>query len=431
MGRLENFIPALKKARIEVQNNKTCVTVGANNPLPVDDKLVPFLKQINGHFSLREIFSFLNKKNIPISMEKSLNLIQVLAKRDYLHNSTDFLKTYDPKANPVASKHNPHLNNLKHSYFSQERLIALVQKTTLFLKCERVVAEKILNHASLENVQEGIKLLKEGSKSPYFYILLAGEVGVYKNKSCLAYLTPLSVFGESAAIFEKERNADVITSSPCWLLKIDASQIVNTQAPETFEAFSGLKSRLVLNQTLAANPLFQNVPSDVLQLFISKCRIEKYAKEQKIITQGETSGDFYFLLKGSVTVMKDGIPVTSLSEGDYFGEVAAMFHEPRTATILTESNCTVLVLNQQSLFEILCSHFRLAVSIEKTAQKRKDSTDNVLNLFEDTFVPTNPSVPSSKETIEFDIDDKFLEVTDTHFDLEVLDFSNLDEEDAS
>lgn len=430
MGRLENFIPTLKKARIEIQNNKTCISVGANNPLPVEEDLVPFLKQVNGHFSLREIFSFLNKKNQPIHIERSLNLMQILAKRDYLYNSGDFIKAYDPNSTPVVAKHNPHLNNLKQSYFSHERLVGLVQKTTLFSQCERKTAERILEHSSLENVQEGIKLLKEGTKSSDFYILLAGEVGVFKKKACLAHLTPLSVFGESAAIFDKERNADIITTSPCWLLKIDAHQLVDTKAPESFEAFNGLKSQLILNQTIASNPLFQNVPSDVLQLFISHCRIEKYAKEQSIITQGDMSGDFYFVLKGSVAIIKDSVPVTSLGEGEHFGEVAAMFHEPRTATVLTETNCTLLVLNQKSLFEVLCSHFRLAVSIERTAQKRKSSKDNVLNLFEDTFVPEDSQSIVPQKTMEFEIDDEFLEATDTHFDLELFDFSKIDE-DAS
>ncbi|MCJ8277584.1 MAG: cyclic nucleotide-binding domain-containing protein [Bdellovibrionales bacterium] len=423
MGRLENYIPALNKVRIEQINNKTVISFGANTPFPIEEELIPFVKQLNGHLSLREVFSFLNRKGLPIHIEKSLKLLELFAKRDYLINSADFLRAYDPKSKKAAppAKRSPHLNNLSHSYFSKERLVGLIQKTTLFSQCERAVAENILTHSTLENVQEGIKILKEGTTSSDFYILLAGEVGIYKNRECLAYLTPLSVFGESAAVFEKVRNADVITTNTCWLLKINASKLVNTQSPETFEAYKGLKSKLILNQTLAANPLFQNVPSDVMQLFISQCRIEKYAKEQSIISQGETSGDFYFILQGSVSIIKDGIPVTSLSEGDHFGEVAAVFHQPRTASVLTESNSTFLVLSQKSLFDVLCSHFKLAIAVEQKASARMKSTSNVMSLFEEDFTASEPI--NDEVSSVFQIDEKFLETTDTHFELEVIDYT--------
>ncbi|MCB0379297.1 MAG: cyclic nucleotide-binding domain-containing protein [Bdellovibrionales bacterium] len=432
MGRLENFIPMFQKVRFEVHEEKAFVAMDGQMPLPVDGDLLPFLGKINGHLSLREIFLFLNKKEEPIRVEKSLETLLELAKRKFLTNGEEYIKLYTGAGQSVATRHNPQLNNLSHGYFSHERLVVLLQKTTLFLKCHRDTAEQILKHASLENVQENIKVIREGTRDHHFFILLAGEVGVYRMGRCLANLTPLAVFGESAAVFNQARNADVITTSPCWLLKIDVSQLVDTEDQDTFEAFNGLKSRLILNQTLSANPLFKNVPSDILQLFISKCRLEKHSKEQTIIQQGDTSGDFYFILKGSVSVIKDGMPMTSLGEGEHFGEVAAVFHEPRTASVVTETECVFLALNHSALFDVLCSHFRLAIDIEKTAEDRKKSESDVMSLFEDTVVPTDKTKTFdelSSISHKMEVDDEFLEITQTNFDMEVLDFSLVSIED--
>jgi CRP-like cAMP-binding protein len=216
-------------------------------------------------------------------------------------------------------------------------------------------------------------------------------------------------------------------------LQIDANKIIDTKSPESFEAFKGLKSRLILNQTLAANPLFRSLPTDVMQFFISKCRIEKYGREQVVIEQGETSGDFYFILQGSVSIVKDGIPVTSLAEGDHFGEVAAMFREPRTATVLCETACTFLVLNQKSLMEVLASHFRLAIDIEKTARHRKKSTSNILQIFETVDTSEEDTHVSYQEFSDsLGIDEDFLDASQSNFELELVDFSiSVDDEEAS
>ncbi len=431
MGRLENFIPKLEKFKIEEGGGIAVVQFNGKDSFPVGPETLSFLKQINGHLSLREIFLFLNEKKAFFSIDKCIEMLRHLGNLGVMDNADDFFHVLH--GSKAGRSHNPKASRLKEDYFSQERLIALIQKTTLFLQCDRSIAESILKESKLLKVPAGEKLINQGTKSTYFFVLLAGEVGVFRGSECLASLGPLTVFGESAAIFNQPRNADVKTQEESWVLRIDASQIVDTKSPESFEAFKGLKSRLILNQTLAANPLFRSLPTDVMQFFISKCRIEKYGREQIVIEQGETSGDFYFILKGSVSVIKDGIPVTSLGEGNHFGEVAAMFNEPRTATVLCETSCAFLVLNQKSLMEVLASHFRLAVDIERTAKLRRNSKGNVLQIFEDI---DSTEEDTAVTVVEFSgsmaIDEDFLEASQSNFEMELVDFSEYsDDEEAS
>jgi CRP-like cAMP-binding protein len=430
MSRIENFIPQLKKHRIQDRGDMLFLEFDKINAITLEKDIYSFIKQINGHLSLNEIFMFLNKKGISFSIEKSLDILQTLAEQDLLTNTEDYFKI---NSKPVSLKKvEKKGSELDENFFSQERLIGLIQKTTLFLECDRKTAINILSHSRLEKIKQSVQIIENGSKSPYFYIILTGEVGVYLKGECLTSLGALSVFGESAAIFDHLRNADVIASEDSWLLKVDASELVDTNSLESFDAYKGLKSRLILNQSLSANPLFQKIPNDTLQLFIAKCRIEKWGKEQTVVEQDTSSGDFYLILNGSVSVIKNGVPVTSLKEGDHFGEIAAIFNEPRTATILTESICTLLVLNQKALFEVLCSHFRLAIDIEKTAQKRWKSSANILDIFEEDFSESEEHL--NKENLlssEFTIDEDFYETSHVNYQLEVLDHSKAKKTKAS
>ena len=423
MGRLENFIPHLKPFKVQSGGGVNLLQFEDKDSMLIEEDVVPFIKQINGHLSLREIFLFLNEKGQRFSIDHSVAMLKHLAETGVMINGEDFDLVLHGKEKSVT---HPKASRVDSSYFSRERLIGLIQKTTLFLKCDRSTAEQLLENAELQKWDPGQKIIEKGSKSSFFYVLLTGEVGVFRDHEILASLGPLSVFGESAAIFDRPRNADVKVTLPSWILKIDANKVVDTSSPDSFEAYKGLKSRLILNQTLAANPLFRTIPTDVLQFFISKCRIEKYGKEQIVVEQGTPGNEFFFILQGSVSVIKDGIPVTSLAEGDHFGEVAAMFKEPRTANVITELKSTFLVMNQQSFFEVLCSHFKLAIDIERTAKSRKNSKGNILQIFDDNYeqdVDTNVVHIADLEKTSFDIDADFLEVSQSNFELELVDFS--------
>lgn len=57
----------------------------------------------------------------------------------------------------------------------------------------------------------------------------------------------------------------------------------------------------------------------------------------------------YFLLKGEVSLTARGKPVGSVRRGEIFGEMGAITHEPRSATALAQTDCTVISLDDRQL----------------------------------------------------------------------------------
>ena len=72
----------------------------------------------------------------------------------------------------------------------------------------------------------------------------------------------------------------------------------------------------------------------------------RYAKGSTICAEGEPGDAMYLIFKGSVVITKKGWkePVARLKEGDFFGEMALLFGEPRSATVTTEGELDAFCL---------------------------------------------------------------------------------------
>ena len=72
----------------------------------------------------------------------------------------------------------------------------------------------------------------------------------------------------------------------------------------------------------------------------------RYAKGSVVCVEGEVGDALYLIFKGAVVVSKRGRPepVARLKDGDFFGEMALLFGEPRSATVTTETEAEVFCL---------------------------------------------------------------------------------------
>ena len=69
--------------------------------------------------------------------------------------------------------------------------------------------------------------------------------------------------------------------------------------------------------------------------------------------QGERGREFFVLLKGEVDVSQNGEHVQTLSEGDFFGEIALISDEPRTATLTAKGPIRALVITDRAFRSLI------------------------------------------------------------------------------
>jgi len=127
-------------------------------------------------------------------------------------------------------------------------------------------------------------------------------------------------------------------------------------------------------------PLFSNLSQKHLK------EIAKYAdqvgveRERALAQEGKKGWEFIFIVDGKARVEKKGKLIRQLSGGDFFGEISLIDGEPRTATVIAETDMTLLIVHkrffdhllntipglQKKMLVSLCKYLRRA---EKTANE--------------------------------------------------------------
>jgi CRP-like cAMP-binding protein len=69
--------------------------------------------------------------------------------------------------------------------------------------------------------------------------------------------------------------------------------------------------------------------------------------------EGDRGREFFVLVEGSVGVQRHGETVNTLSDGDFFGEIALVSGRPRTATVTATSPVRALVVTEQAFATLL------------------------------------------------------------------------------
>lgn len=132
--------------------------------------------------------------------------------------------------------------------------------------------------------------------------------------------------------------------------------------------------------TLAAVPLFANIPQQELIKLAALARQENYPKNAEIMAEGDRSSGLYILLSGKVKVVlrsEEGkeIILAILNPTEFFGEMALLDDAPRSADIVAMAPTTVLVIAKQEFKTWLQRQPDMAFVIIKTLAQRLREAD--------------------------------------------------------
>ncbi|MBY0383842.1 cyclic nucleotide-binding domain-containing protein, partial [bacterium] len=362
MGRLENLQPAIKPGRFKKE--------GIHSLYSFDDKILrdlslkpshqQFLELSKGSYSIKEICMFIYDRHKDFSFTDLYLQIESWAAAGVFKNSEEISDAIHQKREsikpPVFTKS-----------LSAHELSVHLRKVSLFSNLPPALIQSIIAASTQQMYKMGEVIIKKDSIGEDSYVVLGGSVGVYSDLSqnlLIATLPPLSVFGESAAVSNKKRTADVAALSDSLILTVNLKKIIEPQ--DGADLNKNIRVRLVFSQLMKTHPIFRNFPGDVIQMLLGSCRVEKAPAHKTILQQGEKGKDFYFILSGNVQSVKDRMPEARLSLGSYFGEVGVLQRQVRTASVVTETECTFLVLSERNFIGLLASNFVLALEIERS-----------------------------------------------------------------
>jgi sigma-B regulation protein RsbU (phosphoserine phosphatase) len=113
--------------------------------------------------------------------------------------------------------------------------------------------------------------------------------------------------------------------------------------------------------TLASCALFEDVDRSVLQSLLTKGTFRDIYEGDILVKPGDENHDLYLLLSGSLKVFLDsdrGLQVAPdlgfpISPGECIGEMSIIEHKPVSAYVRAETDCRLLVINEQIFWDEL------------------------------------------------------------------------------
>ena len=100
-------------------------------------------------------------------------------------------------------------------------------------------------------------------------------------------------------------------------------------------------------------PMFSNLSQRHLRE-IGKHADQVKVEAGRVLAQQEKKGwEFIFIVEGKARVEKDGKVINQLAAGDFFGEISLIDGEPRTATVISGTDMTLLVVDKRSFDHLL------------------------------------------------------------------------------
>lgn len=118
--------------------------------------------------------------------------------------------------------------------------------------------------------------------------------------------------------------------------------------------------------------MFAGLDRKRLQAIGAKLKPMLATPGERVVAKGERGGAMYFVAAGEVEVRLDRGPVV-LKSGDFFGELALLRRQPRTADVVAKGYCHLLVLEARDYRRFLRANPDLRAEIEKTATARMQS----------------------------------------------------------
>jgi glucose-6-phosphate 1-dehydrogenase len=118
-------------------------------------------------------------------------------------------------------------------------------------------------------------------------------------------------------------------------------------------------------------PLFQGCDAVALNNLAMMLKPEVAGAGDMIIRKGEVGTTMYIICRGQAEVLDgSGKHLATLQEGDFFGELALLFSQPRAASIRAVTPCDLFVLDKADFDRVAKDDPKFLDSLMEVARKR-------------------------------------------------------------
>ncbi|CAK8720828.1 MAG: protein of unknown function (DUF4388) [Candidatus Electronema aureum] len=175
------------------------------------------------------------------------------------------------------------------------------------------------------------------------------------------------LYGDLVKIIIKYERADqipdcLISCTGCTgSLRLEHNRNRKT-GPEQEALLNSNKELSTLLDELSRFPFFQIISHESLAELLRHAELEEFKKDDIIIRQGAPGSKLYIVAEGKVSILNDtGISISTLEQGEVFGEMSLICDENIGATVQAAMDCKILSVHHR--------HFQLVLDRYPTMQR--------------------------------------------------------------
>lgn len=233
-----------------------------------------------------------------------------------------------------------------------------------FRKSEEAKTQTRLHQAlELRACQYGDELVKEGTESHCFFVILSGQVKISKGGIFVRLLEDQDVFGLESVLLKQ--------AMP-YTAKVMTTSRIASYGPEALDHF--LRENPRMTQGILTSCLQQlvrttdTVAQEARTFRIEEVHVDFYRDGDSIFEEGTSAADFFRLVstEGGLTVTRAGKEISRIeAPGEFFGEVAGLLDLPRNATVTSIGESVVERYGLDDLEEVIREYPEAALQIMK------------------------------------------------------------------
>jgi CRP/FNR family cyclic AMP-dependent transcriptional regulator len=132
--------------------------------------------------------------------------------------------------------------------------------------------------------------------------------------------------------------------------------------------------------------LFADVPPEYRAHLEKLSVLRKYTKNTVLVTEGDESTHMYIIHKGTASAYlnnEDGrqVNLNYMHDGDYFGELSLLDGKPRSASVITITDCEILLVSRASVLELMQKHPEFTMQlVTQLTHRVRELTDSVKDM---------------------------------------------------
>lgn len=195
-------------------------------------------------------------------------------------------------------------------------------------------------------------ICKQGEPGNALYVLAQGCLEVTQDGKSLGHIKPGKVIGELAILYNCSRTASIqaLEDGKLWVL--------DRKVFKTIMMKSGLERQENYMKYLEKVELLEKLGKEQLSKIADVIEEDCYFEGEHIVREGERGDTFFIINEGHVRVEKrtsegTSVEINRLGAGKYFGEMALLSEEYRTASVIAVSKVVCLTVEREAFCQLV------------------------------------------------------------------------------